>query len=1169
MMGSFMDYHRRRRPSRVLILILVALLGAWTHADANNTCAGNLLATSIETGCALGRCTCWPYISQCDAGLSCDMGFIDSDGEHVDATCHGECVPTPLGKLLNLIRWLFLLGCPSLVLLVHVYQRYCRRRTPDVKTRDVDQEQSGVGGGDGLLEKAQARKLLARLHKAMVQNTIAVGDMVARVAHIQQTHRQPSSGDAIEYDGFESPHVNDAFAPDDAKSTNHLDAGIDCVRVFRYIDLGRLERNQTHGAYVIKVTPQIYLETMHKNVLPLLFTSMTFIFILTAIFTLHPTPLTSSSVRLTDRGCVDGVFRQEHRCGAFESTSTTDAGVHRRVVHFASTNIPDTPDVLDFRFDVDDTLALGHRPGAFDLGTYEMTVSAAGAATPLVQDYTNKLITTCTCRVNTTACAPLVCQDVSLVGLLLKRYGSSLYDVRAREFTIELTVHLSLMASSSSLPSYSIVMTSFDNEWEWAAQLTRGLLGGVSTLVLVHFLYMMRLPSSGDATHVIDPNAASSPRLSLYHRLWAHLSLERKLLAFILSLLAIHFNPLMLFLTRAATGTPAHRYFVFRSVWECLTYACSLGALLVLVDSYRKESRQFTNGASSRIVGVRFLLVKCVVVAAVVALQLSLSLGLEGTQPHDVSANMAQWIQIVDTLLLVGAISVFLGVAARVHRVLGAQRYSETRYLALSFRYLVAITYTALAVLLLNSITATSFAEVSTTKSAVLPTTSVVSEVAFSLLMFFAVVAFYPPSPHETGRMPRGYVIRERRQFITTPRDEDETEADARSSTCRPIPEDDDDDDDDDDQVTRQSSARSFAIGGNRHASLRRVSGFRAKPVSEPHHLFCLETACVLFNCSRHAYYRSSVNIAKDTNEHGVVTYPASKYVNQAALARDRLREVAHIIDEATDTHCVVFMKGPTLVFAFRGTASHQNVKTDLEFALEEVKWLPQDGTHPLLVHRGFLVAYETVRSQCHEILHALRHGPLAVSAETHIYCTGHSLGGALATLAAIDFKHTYQQRVVMYNYGSPRVGTHSFYHFFNAHVPLAFRLVNEGDIVCGLPQRFSKSCCGHGKRLYKHIGTEVVMDGKVNGDFIVRPTFAEKNLIVQVRSKPGRHYLQGYKENLDVILDGALQSEQSLGDFRMQNPLERALYGMDTIEDEDDDGLPPPMLDDKVGGIV
>ncbi|CAN0306134.1 unnamed protein product, partial [Ectocarpus fasciculatus] len=41
-----------------------------------------------------------------------------------------------------------------------------------------------------------------------------------------------------------------------------------------------------------------------------------------------------------------------------------------------------------------------------------------------------------------------------------------------------------------------------------------------------------------------------------------------------------------------------------------------------------------------------------------------------------------------------------------------------------------------------------------------------------------------------------------------------------------------------------------------------------------------------------------------------------------------------------------------------------------------------------------------------------------------HVYITGHSLGGALATLAALDHRRRYPEaKVTMYNFGSPRVG--------------------------------------------------------------------------------------------------------------------------------------------------
>ena len=76
-----------------------------------------------------------------------------------------------------------------------------------------------------------------------------------------------------------------------------------------------------------------------------------------------------------------------------------------------------------------------------------------------------------------------------------------------------------------------------------------------------------------------------------------------------------------------------------------------------------------------------------------------------------------------------------------------------------------------------------------------------------------------------------------------------------------------------------------------------------------------------------------------------------------------------------------------------------------------------------------------------------------------HVFVTGHSLGGALATLFACELGQSASGpgpardvTVTMYNFGSPRVGDGTFCDAYNALVPDSVRVVNRGDLVPTLP---------------------------------------------------------------------------------------------------------------------
>jgi hypothetical protein len=72
------------------------------------------------------------------------------------------------------------------------------------------------------------------------------------------------------------------------------------------------------------------------------------------------------------------------------------------------------------------------------------------------------------------------------------------------------------------------------------------------------------------------------------------------------------------------------------------------------------------------------------------------------------------------------------------------------------------------------------------------------------------------------------------------------------------------------------------------------------------------------------------------------------------------------------------------------------------------------------------------------------------------VFLTGHSLGGALATLCAHDLAlraWSRRPQLVMVNFGSPRVGNRAFAEDFNKLVPRAWRVVNRNDAVAAVPR--------------------------------------------------------------------------------------------------------------------
>ncbi|MFZ6875898.1 lipase family protein [Undibacterium sp. Di27W] len=158
----------------------------------------------------------------------------------------------------------------------------------------------------------------------------------------------------------------------------------------------------------------------------------------------------------------------------------------------------------------------------------------------------------------------------------------------------------------------------------------------------------------------------------------------------------------------------------------------------------------------------------------------------------------------------------------------------------------------------------------------------------------------------------------------------------------------------------------------------------------------------------------------------------------QGILKQAQFTEPALLLDtrsnvgKRSSTQGFAVSKGDTAYVAFSGTQPDDPTDILIDGLFWPVAW-QGDG----LVHDGFLRAYESIAGQLHAWLEQAQ--------ASRVYITGHSLGAAVATLAAALLPDS---RLV--TFGSPRVGNAAFAAMFKNRV--VDRYVHCADIVTILP---------------------------------------------------------------------------------------------------------------------
>lgn len=181
-------------------------------------------------------------------------------------------------------------------------------------------------------------------------------------------------------------------------------------------------------------------------------------------------------------------------------------------------------------------------------------------------------------------------------------------------------------------------------------------------------------------------------------------------------------------------------------------------------------------------------------------------------------------------------------------------------------------------------------------------------------------------------------------------------------------------------------------------------------------------------------------------------------------LLKSQGYKVHYIENTKTDTVCTVFIHPELndIHIAFRGTKTKTNVKTDLKF-------IPTSYEDKGNVHRGFNQAYNSIKGPLAELLNKNLKKHTSDSMKFHI--SGHSLGGALANLCAVDLQKNHHLNVEeVITFGAPRVFDKkaAIYYQDSGLGDKTLRIIQQRDPV---PKILT------GKIGFRHVGKELKLD--------------------------------------------------------------------------------------------
>lgn len=212
--------------------------------------------------------------------------------------------------------------------------------------------------------------------------------------------------------------------------------------------------------------------------------------------------------------------------------------------------------------------------------------------------------------------------------------------------------------------------------------------------------------------------------------------------------------------------------------------------------------------------------------------------------------------------------------------------------------------------------------------------------------------------------------------------------------------------------------------------------------------------------------------------------------------------------DQTTDTEWFAAKSREEgfIVISFRGTNNIPDVWTDLT-PFPKVK----GGKS---IHGGFCKAYDKVCAEVESLIHAT---------EETVFVTGHSLGGALATIACSETVPN-ERLAACYTFGAPSAGDSEFSQSL-LKFPV-YRVVHRFDVVSRVPPWHMGT--GYltivwGSRRYR--GQKAYMLHFISffiASFLATPLFIAAILLRCIKAKPawmlGDHFMERYLSSLKSV---------------------------------------------------